>query len=449
MVITCFVKKCDGCDRCRQSADYLQQLAQDGNLGAAGRHLASRGIMLQALKQTRLFVSEVLDAEVADLKSYIPIESYYHEEILKIPEDHFLPYLPNYFTSLSTEVKRIARIEDFDSVWLREFVLHRLREFIQINCEYEVERNAALTNIQPPDISEVSLTDMSEILVKARSSRKSSKDEGVSAWESVTRILARTEDSPGSEDILDAYESVLEKVSGLFPTVIRFVERRERDNDYSALVETLLGDEFIIESQFPLSGDYAYLPPRFKYNPVDMKLLQKDRSKIIQSTRAVQGIYALQSVPIWEGAWSELMLKHFESFSLDFKREHPKKLAKHLAAFANTEGGWLVFGIFDPILDLSEGPVLGLKPREATNIINSVGIAGVKMLAPPILPTTCFRAYPNWKLVILYKILQSPVAPHKVKDLIYIREGARSDSISEDEWNDLVLSKNEGSQAKE
>lgn len=209
------------------------------------------------------------------------------------------------------------------------------------------------------------------------------------------------------------------------------------NGNYFTVVETLAGDRMEIRSQFQIEGEFAYMPPRLlRYPPHSHDLLAKDRDEWIPATR-IRDIYKLESMPLWDGSWADLKREHCESRSLDYKQQPPAELTRHVAAFANTEGGWLVFGIYDPSRMGSHGPVRGLSLVEAAQAQEQVALEGLRAV-PPILPVELFRSYPDGKLVVLCRIGRSAIAPHRADGDIYVRTGPRSQRISETQWNELV-----------
>jgi hypothetical protein len=437
-VISCVAERCSGCDRCRQAIRRLEELERDWWVGNAGRFLAARGVALG-----RLRASVNLSTIVDECKPYLASDSYKPEPVPGPPEGYFLRALPSYFGSLRDEVSRLTQVESSPDA-LRDFVTRRFRDFIEVNCEYEEGRVAVLMGTEHPNVSGASLPSLGERIVRARRFRKGLKDKGAFDWISVARALACTEEASDFQTILQQYERVLEKVGGLFPTVVRIINRERKDKTYSAKAQMLTGREITVTSQFGLVGDFGFLPPRHQHNPRDVFLMTHDIPLWVPSS-VVEGIYRLQSVPLWEGPWSELKQEHFESFSLDYKEKLPDRIAKHLIAFANTKWGVLIFGIYNPGRAHPDNCVRRLSNEEATEVLDNVALVGLREIEPQISPQF-FRAYPGGNLVLVCRVDSSPSAPHRMKSTgkIYTRVGAQSMPISEDEWQSMIKAKSGG-----
>jgi predicted HTH transcriptional regulator len=140
---------------------------------------------------------------------------------------------------------------------------------------------------------------------------------------------------------------------------------------------------------------------------------------------------------VWEGDWSQFE-REPESQVLDFKEAKPASVAKHLAAFANSLGGWLVFGIYDPARRESGKVARNLELSECAEILDAVCEAGLRDVTPAIVPSAFFRGLPDGQMVLLCRIDRSLTGPHRVGGKIYSRIGTMSRPVADDEWDRLV-----------
>jgi predicted HTH transcriptional regulator len=117
-----------------------------------------------------------------------------------------------------------------------------------------------------------------------------------------------------------------------------------------------------------------------------------------------------------------------ESTTIEFKRKAttPVKLAKEIAAIANTSGGYLIVGVDD------NGTIYGIQSEKSESDI--VEQACNFFIEPPIEPEIEIISVYNKDILIL-KITESLVKPHKVisEDIdknkiskVYIRLGEKS-----------------------
>ncbi len=121
------------------------------------------------------------------------------------------------------------------------------------------------------------------------------------------------------------------------------------------------------------------------------------------------------------------IISNGESTTLEFKRKGttPVKLAKEIAAIANTSGGYLIVGIDD------NGKIYGIDSEKSESDI--VEKACTFFINPPIEPDIEIIAV-NDKDVLLLKIEESKIKPHRVIDddnddknsKVYIRLGEQS-----------------------
>lgn len=135
-----------------------------------------------------------------------------------------------------------------------------------------------------------------------------------------------------------------------------------------------------------------------------------------------------------------------EGINLDYKKDFssPKKIAKTIAAMANTLGGWVIIGVDDDGNDKPKLPVEGLDwdkqlSLQVTNLV-------IDNISPPALPIihVCDPDKNNKTFVVLY-VQESKDAPHWLfnENKLCIRLADRTSSTewerlaSADEWEYL------------
>jgi hypothetical protein len=129
-----------------------------------------------------------------------------------------------------------------------------------------------------------------------------------------------------------------------------------------------------------------------------------------------------------------------ESIYLDYKKDFssPENIAKTIAAFANTLGGWLIIGVEDNGDDLPSLPSTGIDftPQIELRVIDII----VGSIVPAVIPHihVCTPNEQNKTFVILY-IPESSSAPHWLinKNKLCVRLSSRSRSTS---WERLASS---------
>lgn len=437
-VFNCAEKRCPHCPACSGAAYNLEQFLSRWGVGRAGRELARIGLAVHHVGATfeAGWLQMILDGSVFPI---LPL-------CVSVPEStspssgNYIGLLPHYFVGLHAELTGLRRLGCSEIV-LRDFILRRLRDFIEVCAEYESGRTAIYAGDQTivdGSFSD-SITALVSLLIDARTARKSLANFGTKSWARIKDQVNAAEMDQHWERALDVYKDTTESMAGYFPAILRVVSRAEshsQKTEHITSVEQLGGDEFEIRSQFPLIGDVGYLPPRYVRGRLTEKLLANDRSKWVPATKAA-ALFVFQTIPVWEGNWNQLK-DEFESQFLDFKREQPQSLAKHLAAFSNSRGGWLVFGVNDPEDRTSGAIARGLNLIECTALIDAIAQAGLNKVDPIIVPTNAFRAYPEGKLVVLYRIDRSIVRPHRVSGKIYVRVGATSQPITDEAWNKMA-----------
>lgn len=420
-------------------------------MGRAARHLVS---VTLALKQLGAQIPATARAAIIQkLDAYVPLESTLVGQVEKMPDAQATAQVPSYFVSLRKELNRLQQAGS-DGPSLRIFAVKRLREFLEICYEYEAGRAAIAKTAQYPVASEYSrLSVLADEIANTRADRKGQNNAGVAHWREVATQLGDIELASDLPLTLEKYQQVLLQMSGYTPTVVRVIARSSVETRYSATVETWGGRQFKIESQFPLHGAFAYLPPHFERSPSDRIFQANDLDKWTPST-TVRALFTLQAVELWNQDWSALG-NEFESISLDFKEQLPKQriegrtgrlkedFPKHLVAFANGDGGWLVIGILDPKRRSENKFVRGLTLTEAAEVLDIAVHSTFDRVTPPLAPPLLFRAYPEGGLVILCKIARSLIRPqaHYFENKIYVRAGTQSVPIDFEKWNALQASK--------
>ncbi|MCX8051498.1 MAG: putative DNA binding domain-containing protein [Chlorobi bacterium] len=117
-----------------------------------------------------------------------------------------------------------------------------------------------------------------------------------------------------------------------------------------------------------------------------------------------------------------------ESASVEFKRRFtsPEKIAKELCAFANTHGGYILFGVDD------DGSIVGVESEKEE--IERVRHAAEFYVEPP-LAITVEVVEIEWKDVVVVHVAASTERPHRVveaskgqhrRGIVYVRSRAES-----------------------
>jgi predicted HTH transcriptional regulator len=94
-----------------------------------------------------------------------------------------------------------------------------------------------------------------------------------------------------------------------------------------------------------------------------------------------------------------------EGFDIEFKRKvsSPEKIARALIAFANTQGGHILFGVDD------DGSIVGVESEKSE--IDLIHTAGETLCEPPIEPLIDIVAYDDMDVIVAY-VEESRVKPH-------------------------------------
>jgi ATP-dependent DNA helicase RecG len=96
-----------------------------------------------------------------------------------------------------------------------------------------------------------------------------------------------------------------------------------------------------------------------------------------------------------------------ETSTVQFKRtlEDTNDLAKELCAFANTEGGIILFGVED------DGTISGLSPEEVRELTSKIANVASQVVREPIYPTSEVVAV-NQTRVLVIRVAESAAKPH-------------------------------------
>ncbi len=122
------------------------------------------------------------------------------------------------------------------------------------------------------------------------------------------------------------------------------------------------------------------------------------------------------------------LISEGEGVSLEFKRRFtsPEKIAKEICAFANTQGGYLLFGVDD------DGTIVGVESEKEQ--IELVQHAAEFCIKPPV-PVQIEVVEIEWKDVVVVRVESSCERPHAVvstdgrdnrRGIVYVRSRAES-----------------------
>ena len=100
-----------------------------------------------------------------------------------------------------------------------------------------------------------------------------------------------------------------------------------------------------------------------------------------------------------------------EGIAIDYKKDFPKDLAKVMASFANTMGGYILIGVEEEQDHTPKLPIKGVPAsKQNTERINQTGLYGVY---PPILPGVKECPFDSGKkAIIVIQVNESLSAPH-------------------------------------
>ena len=132
--------------------------------------------------------------------------------------------------------------------------------------------------------------------------------------------------------------------------------------------------------------------------------------------------------------------KNRESFILDYKEILPdnEKLAKSIAAFANTYGGLLLIGVKAGD-GFPQGPFVGFDHDNGLNYEEKIQSVILSYIRQPLFPEIKVCGPINGKSFIVIRIAESNLTPHRIGDKvrIYVRTGELSSPIDEVNWERL------------
>ena len=101
----------------------------------------------------------------------------------------------------------------------------------------------------------------------------------------------------------------------------------------------------------------------------------------------------------------DLLIEQGEGFDVEFKRKvsSPEKIARALLAFANTQGGHILFGVDD------DGTIVGVESEKSE--IDLIQTAAETLCDPPIVPEIAIVAYDGLDVIVAY-VAESEEKPH-------------------------------------
>ncbi len=103
------------------------------------------------------------------------------------------------------------------------------------------------------------------------------------------------------------------------------------------------------------------------------------------------------------------LIEEGENMQCEFKREFssPEKIARGMIAFANTKGGFMLFGVDD------DKKVVGVESeKETAELVNDVA----KNLCEPALDVNIDYREVNGKEIVIVNIPESEYKPHRLQD---------------------------------
>lgn len=132
-----------------------------------------------------------------------------------------------------------------------------------------------------------------------------------------------------------------------------------------------------------------------------------------------------------------------EGFILEYKREIPtnEKIAKILAAFANTYGGILLIGVDAP-KGVPQQPFKGIDIDSSLKYEEKIQSIILSNIKEPIFPEIklCLNEKNNDKGFLIIRVSESHLTPHRVGNdrKIYIRTGEFSKPNEEASWDKIL-----------
>ena len=133
---------------------------------------------------------------------------------------------------------------------------------------------------------------------------------------------------------------------------------------------------------------------------------------------------------------------HEEGFILEYKRDFEKlsneKLAKTVAAFANTYGGVLIMGVNAP-KGKPVAPFDGFTVDPAVKYEEKIESVVLSHLKEPVFPEVRVCDPVNGKTFIVVRVAESHLTPHRVahNTKIYVRTGQSSTPNAEATWDKI------------
>lgn len=116
-----------------------------------------------------------------------------------------------------------------------------------------------------------------------------------------------------------------------------------------------------------------------------------------------------------------------ENSKVEFKQEtiHQDSLLQELVAFANTEGGIIIFGIEDNTFQ-----IIGLTKKQVDDIDNKIANISIDLIKPFLQIITETTLIDN-KLLLIISIPKGSNKPYNTKGTIYIRQGTTKRLLSD------------------
>lgn len=103
------------------------------------------------------------------------------------------------------------------------------------------------------------------------------------------------------------------------------------------------------------------------------------------------------------------LIEEGENLQCEFKRKFstPEKIAREMIAFANTKGGYILFGVDD------DKKIIGVESeKETTELVKD---AALNFCEPPLEPTIQYKEIYGKEIVIV-AVLESNTKPHRLQD---------------------------------
>jgi predicted HTH transcriptional regulator len=103
------------------------------------------------------------------------------------------------------------------------------------------------------------------------------------------------------------------------------------------------------------------------------------------------------------------LIEDGENIRCEFKRKFsaPEKIAREMIAFANTKGGYILFGVDD------NKKIIGVESeKETTELVKNTAL---NFCEPPLDPTIQYKEI-SGKEIVIVNIVESKTKPHRLQD---------------------------------